>query len=265
LGWGVLGAAVATVVGQVVSFAGSAIFLYRNQDAYGFEVSRQSFRIDGRCLKALVKLGVPMALQSASVSFSKVFVSAWINSYGLYASAATGVAWRFGQFAHLYSFSVSSASSVMIGHAIGARDESRVKRIISVALGIVSACSLAIIVFILVFPEAPFRLFTSDPAVLAVCAEYLPILVLDFVLVALRCPMLATINGVGKAGLNLAVAIIDGPLLRIGLGLVLGWAAGMGYFGFWLGSSLAGATPALVGGAYLAFLALTHRGLVKAE
>ena len=42
----------------------------------------------------LVKLGTPMAIKSASIQFSKLFVNSWINSYGVAVSAfASGLHW----------------------------------------------------------------------------------------------------------------------------------------------------------------------------
>ena len=67
---------------------------------------------------------------------------------------------------------------------------------------------------------------------------------------ALRPPMMALINGSGNFNLNLAVALLDGVLMRICLSLLLGLTFGMKVFGFWYGHALAGFTPFVIGGFY---------------
>ena len=75
------GAALATVISQGVSFLACVIFLYRNREKFGLEIEKRDFiRWDPTMLGALVKLGTPMAIKSAAIQFSKLFVNSWINS-----------------------------------------------------------------------------------------------------------------------------------------------------------------------------------------
>ena len=70
LGLEVFGAALATVIGQGVSFVTAIIYLYRRRESFGFDFRPASFRIDGPAFRRLLALGVPMAIQSAAISFS---------------------------------------------------------------------------------------------------------------------------------------------------------------------------------------------------
>ena len=100
------------------------------------------------------------------------------------------------------------------------------------------------------FPRPVYGLFTGDAAVLQVCMEYLPISLLSFAASALRGGMNAFNLGCGSYKFNFAVAILDGIVGRIGFSLLLGLALGLGYFGFWMGSVLAGLVPFFLGAAY---------------
>ena len=71
----VFGAALATVIGQGVSFVISVIYLYRHREAFCFDFAPKSFRIDRGALRRLVALGVPMAIQSAAVNLSKIVLT----------------------------------------------------------------------------------------------------------------------------------------------------------------------------------------------
>ena len=248
--WGVLGAALATIVGQGVSFSGAMLFLRFNQESYSIEVGRALLHIDKSCLGPLVKLGVPMGLQTGAVMFSKAFVNSWVNSYGLDVSAATGVGARLMSIGGLFVFAISQGGAVMMARSIGARDKERVNRILGVSYACdflwTGVCSAAC----LLFPTQLFGFFTSDESVIQIGCEYAIILVLEFMAAAVRSPMLSFVNASAKPLLNLLVALLDGIVGRIGVGLLLGLGLGMGYMGFWLGGAIASFMPFFVGLVY---------------
>ena len=68
----VFGAALATVIGQGVSFLASLVYLYRRRESFGFDFRPASFRIDGPTFRRLLALGIPMAIQSAAINLSKI-------------------------------------------------------------------------------------------------------------------------------------------------------------------------------------------------
>lgn len=67
---------------------------------------------------------------------------------------------------------------------------------------------------------------------------------------ALMSPTMGLINGVGDTVYNMIVAIADGVAARLVLSLLLGFTAGMGALGFYLGNCLAGFVSVLGGGIY---------------
>ncbi len=245
---GAAGAALATVISQCVSFVACAVFLYRRRDSLGFAIRAQDFlHIDRDMLAALVKLGIPMAIKSASVQFSKLFVNSWINSYGVTVSAFAGIANKVNSISNLLSNALNTAGSSMVGQNIGARAYKRVPRILlTIAAATLAIASLMTLLFF-TFPNQLFGIFTRDPSVLAIVPSYLPIAALIFFGSASRAPSNALINGSGNTKANFATAILDGIVLRIGLGLLFGLGLGMDYLGFWLGDALAGFTPLVIG------------------
>lgn len=74
--------------------------------------------------------------------------------------------------------------------------------------------------------------------------------ILNFYGSATRSAAISLINGSGRSGLNLAIAIINGVISRIGLAALLGFALHLDCFGFWMGDALAGFMPLIIGGAF---------------
>lgn len=241
------GAALATVIAQGVSFISSVIYLYKKRERFGFDLRPTSFRIAVNELKTLVKLGVPMAMRAGAILFSKLFVNAWINDFGVTISAVFGIGQKLDTICSLFGQSVSTAGSSMVGQNIGAGKYDRVKRILGSAFLINGSSFSVLIILLVAFPQTVFGLFTSEASVLAVCMEYLPIAVVSFIACALRDSMNAFTGGCGNFKFNLCVAFFDGIIGRIGYSLLLGVVLDMGYRGFWLGAALANCTPFLLG------------------
>ncbi len=250
LGMGPFGAALATVIGQAVSFLWALFYLYRHKEAFGFDFHPASFKPDPEVLPKLIKLGLPMILQSAAINFSMLFVNSYINSYGVVASAVTGVGNKLGSITAVVTNALSTAGSSMVGQNLGAGKYHRVPKIIGVSL-VVDLAFAALLSFLTIcFPRTIFGLFNDDPQVLDMAMTYIPVAVLLYVGFAMRSPFFALINGSGNAKLNLIVGLLDGVICRVGLAMLMGIALGMGIMGFWLGNAFAGYMPFLIGGVY---------------
>lgn len=248
---GAAGAALATVISQFVSFASCGIFLWRKRESLGFEISLRDFtKWDLPLLGTLTKLGIPMAIKSAAIHFSKLFVNSWINSYGVAVSALAGIANKLSSISNLISNSVNAAGASMVGQNVGAEKYDRVPKIMLYSFAFTLVVSILLSVSILVFPNQIFGIFTNEADVLKIVPEYIPIAILMFFGSAFRTPANAMINGCGNYKVNFAMALFDGLILRIGLSVLFGIWLGYGYLGFWLGDALAGFTPFFIGGVY---------------
>ena len=246
-GLGAFGAALATVAAQAVSFVTALVYLYKSRQRLGFDLTPRHFRLDGRELLTLVKLGVPFALRQAAVLFSKFFINFWLNGYGVTVSAVSGIGYKLDVIGNLVGSAVSTAGSSMVGQNLGAGKHARVSRILGCALLINGIFYALLILIIGLFPRTIFGCFTGDGSVLTVCMEYLPFLLVIYAASALRNSMYAFTTGCGNSRFNFCVAVLDGFVVRIGLSVLLGLVWGMGYRGFWAGSAAAGFVPFLLG------------------
>lgn len=245
---GAKGAALATIISQGISFLACVIFLYCNRERLGFSISSADFFTpDLKILSRFVKLGLPMAIKSASIHTSKLFVNSWINSYGVEISAFAGVANKINSVANLLSNALNTAGASMVGQNIGAKKFERVTKILQTIFTVSLSLATILSVTILIFPEKIFGAFTDDEKVLAVGEDYLPIAVMIFFGSACRAPMNALINGSGNTLANFLTALFDGIILRIGLAVLFGLGFEMRHLGFWLGDALAGFTPLVIG------------------
>ena len=250
LGLQVFGAALATVIGQGVSFVASIVYLYRHRDSFGFDFKPASFRIDRPAFLRLLALGIPMAIQSAAISFSKIILMAWINLFDVTYSALAGIYNKINTMCSVITMSFTTAGSTMVGQNLGARKYRRVNHILATIMATGLALCLVGHAVMLLWPDAVYGIFTPDPKLLSVAAVLTVPIIFNFYGAATRSAAFSLINGSGRSGLNLAVALIDGVISRIGLAALLGFALHMDCFGFWMGDTLAGFVPLLIGSVF---------------
>ena len=243
----VFGAALATVISQGLSFVIALTYLYIKKESFGFDFKPESFKIDPQAFKKLVALGVPMAIQSAAINFSKIVLTSWINLYGVVFSALSGLYNKINMMIGIVSQSFTTAGSTMVGQSLGAKKYNRVPEIMKVVLYSSVLISTVLAVALFFFSEPIFRMFTGDKEVLAIASIVVLPAILNMYGSATRSVSFSLMNGSGNAKLNFAVAIIDGLISRIGISALLGFAVGMGCRGFWYGDALAGYMPMVIG------------------
>ena len=239
-GMGPFGAAVATVTAQGVSFIVSVIYLWKNRHILGFEFHARDLIPDRHNLKLLLRLGIPMMIQSCAISISALFVSSRINAFGVTASAVTGVGQKLSTIASIITLALSQAGATMIGQNFAARKFDRVRRVLTDSLLIGCLFAAILSAAVIARPEQVFSLFNDDPAVLAMSHAYVIVAVMNYFGWASRGPCTALCNGMGFPLMNFILGIFDGVVMRIGLCLLLGEALGLGIRGYWIGSAAAG-------------------------
>lgn len=247
---GTFGAALATIIGQGLSFLFSLGYLYRKRTAFGFDFRPASFRMDPAILKMFVRLGIPMALQYMAVNISVLYCASRINLYGVTVAAVTGIGDKLRTVIAIVSASVGTAAASMIGQNFGAGKLERVKRIYVLTFAILFVLCALIGGICLLFPVKVFSLFDINPEVLALAPRYMIAAFLTFMAFTLYQPFASLINGMGHASFAFVNGLIDGFVARIGLVWLFNTLLDMGYWGVWLGAALATYVCAIIGTVY---------------
>ena len=257
---GALGAAVATVLSQGAAFAAALLFLYRRREEACFDFRKKSFAVEKDKLAVMVRLSLPLIVMQLAINLSMMYVNSYINTYGVAAAAISGIGNKLYSVVNMVSSAFGAAMATVVGQNMGARRYDRVKRALFITIGINLAFFVLVAAASLLFPEALFSVFTSDPEVLALAGQYLRIAVWAYLGFALMQPTLGLINGVGATGLSLCIGILDGVFARIGLSLGLGAQYGM--WGYFWGYCLAGMVSAVLGWLYFFSGRWKHRKLL---
>lgn len=239
LGWGVAGAAWATIIGQASSFLFSVAYLIKRKASFGFDFKKESFKPNKNYLKMIAGLGTPMAIQSGFINLSMLFVNSMINSVGVVASATFGVGVRIDDIISKVSLGIQYAAVPMISQNIGAGKTERAKKAVYAAWTYSALFTVVFVTLYLVFGKQMFMVFSSDTAVHELSGQFILSIIWMFPALAVMRGSGAFIQGIGNAKFSMVLAILDGVALRIGLSWLFGMVFGWGFSGFVLGYALA--------------------------
>ena len=249
LGWGVAGAAWATIIGQAVSFLFSVFYLYKNKEGFGFDFKPVSFKPVLKYTKMILSLGTPMAIQSGFINISMLYVNSMINALGVVESATFGVGVRIDDIMNKISMGIQYAALPMISQNIAAKQMKRAQRIVHWAWIFSAIFTVIFLILYLCFGKELFMLFSDDVNVHTLSGTFIKAIVWMFIPFAIMRGTGAFIQGIGNVKFGMVLAILDGVALRIGLSWLFGIYFGFGFFGFVLGYALAPygyAIPSLV-------------------
>ena len=239
LGFGVAGAAWATIIGQAVSFLFSIYYLYRSREAFGFDFRRKSFIPRKKYVKMIAELGTPMAIQSGCINLSMLFVNAMVNNVGVVASATFGVGVRIDDIINKISQGLQFAAMPMISQNIAAGERKRSRQVVWFVWLFAFVLMAFFIAVSYVFGRQLFMLFSDDTKVHDMSATFIRAILWMFPAMSIMRGSNAFIQGIGNAKLSMVLALLDGVVLRIGLSWLFGIVLDWGFFGFVLGYGLA--------------------------
>lgn len=255
--WGVAGAAIATVISQIISAVLTLYVLEKTNDDYHFNF--HEMKVDLAILKQIIVIGFPVGIQSCLYCVANLFVQATINEYGTDIVAAYTA---FGKIDALFwntSAALGTACMTFCGQNFGAGNIERVKKGIHAGILMYVIGALAISLFCYVGGDFLFHLFTSDDAVIMAGVEvlrYMCPLWVTFVFVEIlsssirACgdslvPMIITACGIGALRilwiLFMPASSIYDTLLVYPVSWILTSLIFLGYYlqGGWLKRSLA--------------------------
>lgn len=265
LDMGVGGAALATVIAQLVSVIFSVIMIIRKKESFGLSVKLKDFVFwDKTDLSAFIKLAVPMAINNSAIQISNMLINSMINDYGVTVSAFSGVRATIATTVDLILGAFAVAGAMIIGQNIAAGKSSRVKGTILRIGAITLSISTALACSFMLFPIKLFGIFTSERDVLNIVYSFLPILIFSFVTAGIRHTLSSLISGSGNKKINLAVALLDAVVARISFAVIFGVLLDLGYMGLLLGTALAELVPIFIGLAFY-FFGSWKKGKGKSE
>ena len=231
--WGMMGAAVATVLGQILT-AVLAIWYLHHMKAVRLEKS--SFRLHGRLAKKYLALGVTSFLSQISLVASMAAVNNMLQKYGTqdpvfgqveYAQipmAVVGIVMKFFQIVISIAVGTAAGCIPIVGYNIGAERKDRVRSLFTRLLLTEALVGAAALLIVELFPQQLINLFGAKNE----SAYYTEFAIKSF-RIYLCMMIFATVNkgtfiflqSLGKALASTLISLVREVVFGVGFALLL--------------------------------------------
>lgn len=219
-GWGVKGAAIATVLSQAVSAAWNVKFLMSPKSSLRLSLChvRPSFRI----MWQICSLGISPFIMRSTESLISIVLNRGLQIYGgdLYVGSLT----IMQSVLQLFSAPLSGFTQgvqPIISYNYGAGNFDRVKKLYRSMIGISFAISFTANLTAMIFPGAYAALFTNDRELIGLVSKVMPVFLFGMLFFGLQNGIQPTFLALGQAKISLFIAMFRKVILLVPLALVL--------------------------------------------
>lgn len=235
-GWGVAGAAVATVFSQGVSAFLCYKYMYRKFDILRTEPSDRRFRSE--LAKQLIYIGAPMGLQFSITAIGSIMLQSANNALGTACVAAFTAGIRIKMFFLCILESLGIAMATYSGQNYGAGKPERIWQGVKSSMQMVFVYCIFVNIILWNFSEDIALLFidASEVEVLEKTASFLHVAASFFIVLGLLCVLRYTIQGAGYTKLSMFSGVAE-MIARTLVSLVV--VPVWGFWGVCFGDSIA--------------------------
>ncbi len=213
LGFGIGGAALATIIAQFVSAILAFTKLTRVEGPH--KIYLKKLRIHGGTLKKELMIGLPTGIQNSVIAIGNVVVQSNINAFGSVAMAGCGSYFKLEGFVFLPITCMCMALTTFVSQNLGAGQVDRVEKGSVIGSAISVGCAELIGVSVFAFAPIFLRMFSSEAQVLAIGTTQARTESLFYCLLALSHCLAGIYRGAGKTTVPMIVMLSSWCLLRI--------------------------------------------------
>lgn len=214
LNLGVLGAALATLIANIIMF-----ILYKVKAKGLFNYDR-SVKVDYNIIKEIVKLGFPMAFQRILFTFVNIILARIIAKFGSEAIAAQKIGLQIESITFMVVGGLNGAIASFTGQNFGAKKFDRIEAGYKTSLTIGIIYSLIMSLIFIVFKEPIVGLFIREKDTAIITYGYLQAVAFSQMFSTIEMVSNGLFTGVGKPKIPAIISIVF-TVLRIPMSLVL--------------------------------------------
>lgn len=231
-GWGVSGAAFATILAQW--FSGVGIAVYCIWKCPFMRIAKQNRRFSRITLKEITNASFLTCLQQSVMNLGILMVQGLVNSFGSTVMAAFAAAVKIDAFAYMPLQDFGNAFSTFIAQNYGAKKQERIRQGIRSAAGCVVLFSLIVSTLVVVFARPLLLLFIKpeETQVLAVGMSYLRIVGIFYFGIGTLFMLYGLYRAINRPGMSLVLTVISLGT-RVALAYLLSPYPAIGVDGIW--------------------------------
>ena len=233
LGWGVAGAAWATILSQWLSGLGLCVYALATRP--DLRVPRAEMRWNGRCAAHVFRLAFITGAQQSIMNFGILLVQGRVNSFGPAIMAAFAAAVKIDSFAYMPVQDFGNAFSTFLAQNYGAGQHERIRRGTrsAVAVSMTFGAAVSAVVFVLARPLMLLFVQPGETEILAAGVQYLRTEGAFYCLIALLFLLYGFYRAIERPGMSVVLTVISLGL-RVVLAYALSAIPALGAAGIWV-------------------------------
>ncbi|AQS08502.1 multidrug export protein MepA [Clostridium saccharobutylicum] len=227
--FGVLGAAISTLIANIIMFI---VYLVKSSGILKFNFQAG---IDKKKIIKIIRLGLPMAFQRILFTIINIMLAKIVASFGSDAIAGQKIGLEIESVMYMVVGGLNGAVSSFTGQNFGAKKFNRIKEGYNGALKIGIIYSLIIALAFLFLNKPLIRLFIREENTIMIAAVYLQMVAFSQVFSTLEMVSNGLFTGIGKPNIPATISVVF-TALRIPMSLIL--IKPFGVNGIWISIAL---------------------------
>ncbi|MEP0712790.1 MATE family efflux transporter [Algoriphagus sp.] len=248
-GYGVAGAAIASVITQGISALVGILILFRGKR--GLKIKLSHMRPQFKWVKRMVELGIPASLEQSSRAAAMTVMVMLVTSFGSEVVAAYGIGARILSLVIVPALGLAIATTTLVGQQVGAGHIRGAEKVgdLSAKIAFFGLTGIGLLLF--AFAERLTAFFVpNDPLVIQDGARFIRIMAPSFGLLGVQQVLNGLFNGTRFTQASLLISVFSLWMVRFPLAFVLSQKTELGFEGIWWAFPLSNLVAALVAYVY---------------
>lgn len=225
LGWGVSGAALATIIGNIAACFFYISYYVRGKSMLSIHV--KDFRMGEGIAASVAAIGIPASLNNILMSFANIILNQALVGYGDTPVAAMGVALKSNMLVVLLQIGLCVGIQPLIGYNYGSGNKKRLMQVFKFT-GVISVImGMLLTLFMIIARKTMIQVFINDAEVVSYGIRMVVALQLSAPFIGILFLCINTIQGMGKALPSLVLTVCRQGLIFIPLIFILNAMLGL--------------------------------------
>lgn len=218
-GKGCEGAAIATVIGNILSFMYFLFYFLRGKSI--LSITPKRFSCKNGIAKGVVSVGTPAALNNFLMSVSNILVNMFLAKYGDSYVAAMGIAMKANMLVVMFQIGVGQGVQPLVGYCYGAKRYDRMKNVMKFSMMCNIVIGAVVTVFYLLFREQVIGIFIDDAQVVEYGVKMITALMAPGTVIGIMFVINFSFQGMGKGIQSLILAASRQGLVYLPLIIIM--------------------------------------------
>lgn len=217
---GVMGAAIATVSGQVLSMIFMLIMV--SVKKFDIQIFFKKFRLKFSTVKEIFRVGLPTMFQNAISSFLLTIMNAILIAFSQTAVAVYGVYYKLNSFVFMPCFGLNQGALPIYGYNYGAGNKKRFSKTVRLTLSVAIFLNCVGLLVFCLAPVQLLELFSASANMMVIGVSALRIISFSFPAAAVSITFVAMYMAIGKGAHAFIITLLRQFVLVLPFAVLLG-------------------------------------------